>query len=86
MSEIAVVIYQSEENQIEVSVQLDKETVWFNRQQLAVLFDRDVKTIEKHVNNIFKEGELDFSSVVANFATTAQHGAIKGKTKTQYVE
>lgn len=47
----------------------DKETVWLNRNQLAVLFDRDVKTIGKHINNALKE-ELD-SSVVANFATTA---------------
>ena len=45
----------------------DKETVWLNRNQLAVLFDRDVKTIGKYINNALKE-ELD-SSVVAKFAT-----------------
>lgn len=50
----------------------DKETVWLNRNQLAVLFDRDVKTIGKHINNVLKE-ELD-SSVVAKFATTASDG------------
>ncbi len=38
---------------------------------MGQLFDRDVKTIEKHINNIFKEGELNESSVVAKFATTA---------------
>ena len=50
----------------------DKETVWLNRNQLAVLFDRDVKTIGKYINNALKE-ELD-SSVVAKFATTASDG------------
>ena len=50
----------------------DKETVWLNRNQLAVLFDRDVKIIDKHINNALKE-ELD-SSVVAKFATTASDG------------
>ncbi|GLU43784.1 RhuM family protein [Allomuricauda sp. NBRC 101325] len=69
-----IVIYTSDINQIEVSVQLDKETVWLNRNQLATLFDRDVKTIGKHLYNIFKEGELTKSSVVANFATTASDG------------
>ena len=50
----------------------DKETVWLNRNQLAVLFDRDVKTIGKHINNALKE-ELN-SSVVTKFATTASDG------------
>lgn len=50
----------------------DKETVWLNRNQLAVLFDRDVKTIGKHINNALKE-ELN-SSVVAKFETTASDG------------
>lgn len=50
----------------------DKETVWLNRNRLAVLFDRDVKTIGKHINNALKE-ELD-SLVAAKFATTASDG------------
>ena len=48
------------------------ETVWLNREQLSILFDRDIKTIGKHINNALKE-ELD-SSVVAKFATTAKDG------------
>ena len=51
---------------------MDKGNVWLNRQQMADLFDRDVKTIGKHINNALKE-ELD-NSVVANFATTASDG------------
>jgi hypothetical protein len=70
----------------EVVVQLEKDTVWLNRKQLALLFDRDVKTIGKHVNNVFNDGELKKEVVVAKFATTTQHGAIEGKMQTQDVE
>ena len=51
---------------------MDKGNVWLNRQQMAELFGRDVKTIGKHINNALRE-ELD-NSVVANFATTASDG------------
>lgn len=67
-----VILYKDGELELPVEVAPDKETVWLNRNQLAVLFDRDVKTIGKHINNALKE-ELD-SSVVANFATTASDG------------
>ncbi len=73
MSEI--IIYQSGDNQIEVAVQFDNETVWLNRQQLAALFERDVKTIGKHVNNVFSDNELEKSSTVAIFATVQKEGA-----------
>ena len=71
--------------QLDVTVSPDNETVWLNRNQLAQLFDRDVKTIGKHINNALKE-ELSNEAVVAKFATTTQHGAIKGKTQTHMVE
>ena len=67
-------IYKSSDNKVELQVSLDNETVWLNREQIAVLFDRDIKTIGKHVNNVFREGELDKESVVAKFATTATDG------------
>jgi prophage maintenance system killer protein len=67
-------IYKSLDNKIELSVNLDQETVWLNREQISMLFDRDIKTIGKHVNNVFNDGELDKESVVAKFATTATDG------------
>ena len=67
-----VILYKDGELELPVEVAPDKETVWLNRNQLAILFDRDVKTIGKHINNALKE-ELD-SSVVAKFATTASDG------------
>ena len=56
-----------------LDVRVENETVWLNRNQIALLFDRDVKTIGKHINNALKE-ELDGLSVVAKFATTASDG------------
>jgi virulence RhuM family protein len=69
-------IYQGADGQAEIEVRLEAESVWLNRLQLAELFGRDVKTIGKHVNNVFREGELIRDAVVANIATTA----IDGKT------
>jgi hypothetical protein len=69
-----IILYQPN-NAVAVEVRLEKENVWLNRQQIAVLFDRDIKTIGKHVNNALKEELAEFS-VVANFATTAADGKI----------
>ena len=52
----------------------DGGTVWLSLDQMANLFKRDRSVIGKHVRNIFKEGELDRKSVVANYATTASDG------------
>jgi len=67
-------IYQAEDGLIQVDVHIEKETVWLNRAQLSDLFGRDVKTIGKHINNVFNEGELDKEAVVAKYATTAKDG------------
>lgn len=60
-----IIIFENQEVKLEVNMK--DETVWPNREQLARLFDRDVKTIDKHINITLKE-ELD-NSIVANFAT-----------------
>jgi hypothetical protein len=67
-----ILIYQTKDNETRIETRLKDETVWLNRHQLAELFNRDIKTIGKHINNVFNEGELDKKSVVAKFATTAQ--------------
>ena len=77
-----IIIFENQ--QIKLEVNMKDETVWLNRNQIAMLFERDVKTIGKHINNALKE-ELD-NSVVAKFATTTNHGAIEGKTQTHMVE
>lgn len=67
-----IILYQPDST-LSLDVRVENETVWLNRNQLALLFGRDVKTIGKHINNALKE-ELDGLSVVANFATTASDG------------
>ena len=63
------------ENQgVKLEVNLKDETVWLNRQQLSELFERDIKTIGKNINNALKEELKDDNSVVAKFATTAKDG------------
>ena len=70
-----IIIYQTKDGQTLIDVRLENETVWINRQQMAELFDRDVKTIGKHITNALKE-ELKEIPVVAKFATTALDGKI----------
>ena len=71
---LQIEFYPSPDDQFQIEVRLEQETVWLNRQQLAELFGRDVKTIGKHVNNVFKEGELTREATVANFATVQTEG------------
>ncbi len=67
-------IYQLEDGKTEIKVQLDNETVWLNLNQMVDLFERDKSVISRHINNIFKEEELQKNSVVAKNATTASDG------------
>lgn len=69
-------IYKAKDGKAELKVNFKDDTVWLNRNQLSLLFARDIKTIGKHINNIINEGELEKKSVVANFATTAADGKI----------
>ena len=69
-------IYQLENGKTEISVQLDKESVWLNLNQMADLFDRDKSVISRHISNVFKENELEKNSVVAKNATTANDGKV----------
>lgn len=69
-----MLIYQSADGNIKIDVRFEKETVWLSLDQMATLFGRDKSTISRHVKNIFEEGELQASSVVANYATTALDG------------
>ena len=80
-----LVIFETEDNAIKLEVPVEGETVWLNRQQMAELFGRDVKTIGKHINNALRE-ELDNQVVVAKFATTTPHGAIEAKTQTHMTQ
>jgi hypothetical protein len=70
-----IILYRPNELTEHIEVMINEETVWLNRQQLAILFDRDVKTIGKHISNVVTE-ELKGLAVVAKFATTASDGKV----------
>lgn len=67
-------IYISNDGQVQLDVPLNDETVWLAQNQICELFDRERSVITKHLNNIFKEGELLRESVCAKFARTADDG------------
>ena len=73
-NEDGVVVYRTEDNTLQLDVQLAEETVWLAQQQMAVLFDTTKQNVSLHINNIFKEGELDKISVVKDYLTTASDG------------
>ena len=59
MEENKIIIYQTDDGQTQIDVRLENETVWLTANQMALLFDRDEKTVRKHINNVFSEGELE---------------------------
>ena len=80
-----LILFETEDRAVTLTVPVNQEMVWLSRNQMAELFDRDIKTIGKHINNALKE-ELDNQVVVAKFATTTEHGAIEGKTQTHMTD
>jgi len=74
MTEQQIRIFTSNDGQAHLEVALDQETAWLSLDQMTGLFDRDKSVISRHIGNVFKEGELDRSSVVAKNATTAADG------------
>ncbi|STX50982.1 Virulence protein [Legionella busanensis] len=70
----SVLIYTDKDNSIHTEVQLEGETVWLSQAQMVELFKKTKQNISLHINNIFKEGELDANSVVKESLTTAADG------------
>jgi len=74
-----IIIYQADDQEIQVEIQFERETFWLTQQQIADLFGTQRPAITKHIGNIFKSGELDEKVVSSILEHTTQHGAIKGK-------
>ena len=74
MNKNEIILFETDDHTVKLNVSTDGNTVWLNRAQLAELFDRDIKTIGKHINNAIKEELSEDDSVVAKFATTASDG------------
>ena len=62
MEENKIVIYQTEDGQTQIDVRLENETVWLTQAQMAELFQKDQSVVARHINNLFKEGELQKDS------------------------
>lgn len=69
-----IINYQTPDGRIAIEVNLREETVWLSLNHLVVLFERDKSVISRHIHNVFKEGELEKNSTVANFATVQTEG------------
>ena len=69
-----IVIYKAKNSAVRLDVKLENDTVWLTQKQMAVLFDKDVKTVNEHIQNVFNEGELQKRSVIRKFRITASDG------------
>jgi len=79
-----IVLYRPNELAEHIEVRLENETVWLNRMQISSLFNRDVKTIGKHINNVFAEGELEVKATIAKFATVQNEGGRMVERQVEY--
>ena len=77
----SIVIYQTTDGETCIDVKFQDETVWLSQAQMAELFQKDRTVIGRHINNIFKEGELEESLVCAKFAHTKDYGRREGFTQ-----
>jgi prophage maintenance system killer protein len=77
-------IFQSEDSQIQVQVRFEGDTVWLSQQQMALLFSQTKQNISLHINNCFKEGELEKDSTVKEYLTVQQEGTRKIRRKIEY--
>ena len=81
MNEFPVLLYTTPEGAVKVDAVLKDETLWLTQAAMTQLFEVDKSSISRHLKNIFAEGELDEGVVVAKFATTTPHGAVRSRAK-----
>jgi hypothetical protein len=69
-----IILYQTEEGRTRIEVRVEGETVWLTQKMMAELFQKDVRTINEHIRNIFTEKELEPDPVIRKFRITAEDG------------
>ena len=69
-----IVLFETEDEKVRLTVPIQEDTVWLTQAQMTELFDTSKQNVSLHINNCFKEGELDKDSVVKDFLTTASDG------------
>jgi len=85
---LPIQIYETPEGEVQLKIFFDpeKETIWMNQKDMALLFGVDRSVITKHIRNIFKDGEIDEKEVSAFFAHTTKHSFLTGKMQTKKVK
>ncbi len=73
-SQSEIILYQTEDNQTRLEVRLVNETVWLSQKQMADLFQKDVRTINEHVQNVYQEGELGPEATIRKFRIVQTEG------------
>jgi len=81
--ELQFLIYNTPQEDVKVDVLVQDETIWLTQKAMAALFGVQIPAINKHLKNIFNEGELDEQVVISKMEITTEHGAITGKTQTK---
>jgi len=69
-----IIIFNSEDGQTKIDVRLDGDTVWLSQKQMAELFQKDTRTVNEHIQNVYFEGELEKESTVRKFRTVQSEG------------
>lgn len=79
-----IIIYQSEDGNTKIDVKIENETVWLTQMQMAELFDTSKQDVNYHINNIFKENELEENRTVKEFLTVQDEGNRKVSRRVKY--
>jgi hypothetical protein len=69
-----IILYSTEDGKTEIEVNLEGETVWLSQKQMAELFDKDVRTVNEHIQNVFEDGELKPNSAIRKFRIVQKEG------------
>jgi hypothetical protein len=81
--DLQFLIYSTPQEDVKVDVVIRDETIWITQKAMAMLFGVQIPAINKHLKNIFEEGELEKEVVISKMETTSQHGAVADKTQTK---
>ena len=79
-----IIVFHTKDGTTSLEVSLKEDTVWLNQKQMADLFEKNYKTISKHINNIYREGELEKYSTISFFETVQIEGNRKITRKLEY--
>ncbi len=69
-----IVLYQAPDGKVELTIRLERESLWLSQKQMSLLFDKDTDTISLHIRNIYKEGELEESATTEESSVVQKEG------------